>query len=446
MKKLRKLLLLLIIAFVGVLIWYWDSDPPNVEIVSPDFLNREGKIRFEAEDTGKGLRSIRAVARQGEEESSIFEISFEPSMLPWQSVSQREEQVVSLEDLGISEGPFEVEFEAEDQSNLWFFSRSSSTSRVITLDTRRPLVAVLSRQHYITQGGSEAVLYKVQEEGCTSGVLVGDRVFRGYSLADRGEGVHLAVFSIGQDQPVDVPLSLWAEDRAGNRGQASFWYKVFPGKFRSRKITISDSFISSVAPEILANSPKASEKSTPLETFLEINRTLRTLNNQRIAELTQESAPRRLWTEPFAQLSNSQVESVFADRRTYLYDGQEVDQQTHLGFDLASLALSPVEASNSGTVIFADYLGIYGNTVILDHGLGLFSLYAHLSSFNVDVGQSVTKRAALGQTGQTGLAGGDHLHFSMVLQGQQINPIEWWDEDWVQKHILVKIEGGESME
>ena len=439
-------MLVLIIIAVGVLIWYWDSDPPTVRIESADYVNKDGEIRFIAEDVGKGLISIAAVVRQGENESSIFKTTYEFAFLPWQQVAQVKEVVVSVEQLGVSEGTFEVEFEARDQSNLWLFRRSEITKREITLDTKRPILSVLSRQHYITQGGSEAVLYKVQEEGSDSGVLVGDRVFRGFPLSGRGEGEHLAIFSIGYDQPVDVPLSLWAQDRAGNRSQASFWHKVFPGKFRNRNITISDSFIASVAPEILEHSPKVSEQSTPLETFLEINRTLRTLNNQRIAELTKQSEPRLLWTEPFAQLSNSQVESIFADRRTYLYEGKECDQQTHLGFDLASLALSPVEASNSGKVVFADFLGIYGNTVIVDHGLGLFSLYGHLSSLGVEVGQSVSLRQELGQTGQTGLAGGDHLHFSMLLQGHQVNPIEWWDEDWVRKHVLVKIEGGEPVE
>ncbi len=438
-------MLVLIIIAVGVLIWYWDSDPPTVRIDSADYVNKDGEIGFIAEDLGKGLRSISAVVRQGEDENPIFEATYEFTILPWHRTAEVKEMVVSIEKLGVSEGPFEIEFEARDQSNLWFFSRSAVTKREITLDTKRPILSVLSRQHYITQGGSEAVLYKVHEEGSDSGVLVGDRVFRGFPLSGRGDGVHLAIFSIGYDQPVDVPLSLWAQDRAGNRSKASFWHKVFPGKFRNRKITITDSFIASVAPEILEHSPEISEQSTPLETFLEINRTLRTLNNQQISDLTLQSEPRLLWTEPFAQLSNSQVESIFADHRTYLYEGKECDQQTHLGFDLASLALSPVEASNSGKVVFADFLGIYGNTVIVDHGLGLFSLYGHLSSLGVEVGQTVARRETLGQTGQTGLAGGDHLHFSMLLQGHQINPIEWWDEDWVRKHILVKIEGGEPV-
>jgi len=446
MKKLRSFVLVLILIAVGVLVWYWDSDPPTVRIESSDYVNKDGEIRFIAEDLGKGLISVSAVVRQGENETSIFETTYGFAFLPWHQVAPVKEMVVTVEQLGVSEGTFEVEFEARDQSNLWLFRRSATTKREITLDTKRPILSVLSRQHYITQGGSEAVLYKVQEEGSDSGVLVGDRVFRGFPLSGRGEGVHLAIFSIGYDQPVDVLLSLWAQDRAGNRSQASFWHKVFPGKFRNRQITISDSFISSVAPEILEHSPEVSEQSTPLETFLEINRTLRASNNQRIAELTQQSEPNLLWTEPFAQLSNSQVESIFADRRTYLYEGKECDQQTHLGFDLASLALSPVEASNSGKVVFADFLGIYGNMVIVDHGLGLFSLYGHLSSLGVEVGQTVALRQELGQTGQTGLAGGDHLHFSMVLQGHQVNPIEWWDEEWVRKHVLVKIEDEESVE
>lgn len=446
MKKLKKFVLVLIIIAVGVVIWYWDSDPPTVRIESPDYVNLGSEIRFIAEDPGKGLKSVAAVVRQGEDQNPIFETTYDYTILPWDRTDEVKEMVVSVENLGVSEGPFEIEFEATDQSNLWFFSRTGVTQSVLTLDTKRPILSVLSRQHYITQGGSEAVLYKVQEEGSDSGVLVGDRVFRGFPLPDREEGVHIAIFSIGQDQPVDVPLSLWAQDRAGNRSQASFWNKVFPGKFRNRNISVTDSFIASVTPEILAHSPEISEKPSLLETFLEVNRTLRTLNNQQISEITQQSEPRLLWAEPFVQLSNSQVESIFADRRTYVYEGEEVDQQTHLGFDLASLALSPVEASNSGKVVFSDYLGIYGNTVIIDHGLGLFSLYGHLSSLGVEVGQSIARSEALGQTGQTGLAGGDHLHFSMVLQGQQINPIEWWDADWVRKHILVKIEGGESVE
>jgi murein DD-endopeptidase MepM/ murein hydrolase activator NlpD len=120
----------------------------------------------------------------------------------------------------------------------------------------------------------------------------------------------------------------------------------------------------------------------------------------------------------------------FGDKRTYIYQGRQVDQQVHLGEDLASLERSPVPAGNRGVVVLAEPLGIYGQTVILDHGLGVFSQYSHLSQIDVKNGDQVDKGAVVGRTGATGLAGGDHLHFSMILQGEFVDPVEWWDPHW----------------
>jgi murein DD-endopeptidase MepM/ murein hydrolase activator NlpD len=269
--------------------------------------------------------------------------------------------------------------------------------------------------------------------------MVGENSFQGYAVPELGAGVTVALFAMAHDQGIDTPISLWAEDLAGNRSETRFWYKPFASQFRKRRIEISDRFINSVAPEILSQVTEVEEQGTSIETFLQINSVLREHNNGKISEITSVSSPELLWDEPFLQLSNSKVESVFADHRTYYYKGQPVDEQTHLGFDLASLARSSVEASNSGKVVFADYLGIYGNCVILDHGLGLFSLYGHLSAIDVEQGQEVSRGQTLGRTGQTGLAGGDHLHYSMIVQGVQVTPMEWWDPKWVQLHLLDKL-------
>jgi len=99
------------------------------------------------------------------------------------------------------------------------------------------------------------------------------------------------------------------------------------------------------------------------------------------------------------------------------------------------LQRAPVEAAQNGIVVFAGDLGIYGNAVIIDHGLGVFSLYGHLSSIVVKSGQAVKMGEHIGQTGDTGLAGGDHLHFSIMLDGTHINPVEWWDGKWIRDHI-----------
>ena len=167
---------------------------------------------------------------------------------------------------------------------------------------------------------------------------------------------------------------------------------------------------------------------------------MRRKNAERIASFSAQTSRELLWGGVvFHPFTNSAVESAFADRRTYTYQGREVDRQVHLGFDLASVAQAPIVAANRGTVLFAGSLGIYGNTVIVDHGLGVQSLYAHLSSITVEAGASVDKAQPLGRSGITGLAGGDHLHFTMLVNGRMVNPVEWWDEHWIEDRILRKL-------
>jgi murein DD-endopeptidase MepM/ murein hydrolase activator NlpD len=207
------------------------------------------------------------------------------------------------------------------------------------------------------------------------------------------------------------------------------------------RIELDDRFLARVVPPILQNSPdlKVDDPSDLLASYLKINRELRRINNQTITELAARTTDEVLWRGPFKQLLNTAVEAGFADQRTYVYKGQEVDRQVHLGFDLASTAGASVRAANRGRVMHAGWLGIYGNCVILDHGMGLMSLYAHLSSIGVHVGDVVDLDTELGRSGATGLAGGDHLHFTMLLAGNAITPIDWWSGQWVQDRIMRKL-------
>jgi murein DD-endopeptidase MepM/ murein hydrolase activator NlpD len=155
--------------------------------------------------------------------------------------------------------------------------------------------------------------------------------------------------------------------------------------------------------------------------------------------MSKKTAPRMLWSEAFQPLGNAKVEAKFADSRTYVYDGKDVDHQTHLGFDLAVTVHIPVAAANRGVVVHASDLGIFGNCIVLDHGLGVQSLYGHLSSIDVKVGDTVNKGQVMGHSGMTGLAAGDHLHFTMMVDGQPVNPVEWWDPKWMQDRVFRKI-------
>jgi murein DD-endopeptidase MepM/ murein hydrolase activator NlpD len=259
----------------------------------------------------------------------------------------------------------------------------------------------------------------------------------GVQLAD--PSLKVAFFALLHDQDLNTPVSLFARDEAGNTARADFEYRPFPKAFRRSRIELNDQFLNRVVPAILENTPDIKAEGSVLEQFLVLNGELRRKNAQQIAGLASKASQAPLLTGEFKQLANSKVESAFADHRTYLYKGREVDQQVHLGFDLATTANAPIVASNRGTVIFADYLGIYGNTVVIDHGLGLQSLYAHLSSFDTSVGQTVEKGQTVGRSGTTGLAGGDHLHFTMLVQGRMVSPVEFWDPHWLEDRVLRKL-------
>jgi murein DD-endopeptidase MepM/ murein hydrolase activator NlpD len=180
--------------------------------------------------------------------------------------------------------------------------------------------------------------------------------------------------------------------------------------------------------------------------FVAVNKALRKQNEEKIAAITSKVTPTRLWTDAFVQLSNSKVEANFADERTYTYNGEPVDVAYHLGYDLSVTKNYPAEAANAGTVVFAGDLGIYGNTVVLDHGLGLFSLYGHLATIGVKEGDAIAQRQPLGNTGETGLAAGDHLHFGIYLAGVAVLPVEWWDQKWIDDNLTPKFEGRSGVE
>jgi murein DD-endopeptidase MepM/ murein hydrolase activator NlpD len=194
-----------------------------------------------------------------------------------------------------------------------------------------------------------------------------------------------------------------------------------------------------VVPAILSQTPELEQRGSLLDNYLAINGELRAANSQYLIDLAADSVQEFLWSRPFLQMPNSQVMSTFADRRTYLYEGRSVDQQDHLGYDLASTARATIPAANDGIVVLARFFGIYGNAVVIDHGFGLMSLYGHLSSIDVSEADVVERGQSLGRSGETGLAGGDHLHFTMLLRGLPVNPVEWWDGHWIRDRLETKL-------
>jgi murein DD-endopeptidase MepM/ murein hydrolase activator NlpD len=244
----------------------------------------------------------------------------------------------------------------------------------------------------------------------------------------------MAFFALGYQQGTDTELFVKTTDKAGNSSRTGFYYHLRKQRFAKDTIPISDKFLNWKMPEFdMEVSGEAIDK------FIEINRKLRKKNNDLILGHGKETAPALYWKNSFIRLSGSARQAGFADHRSYHYKGKVIDKQVHMGIDLASLAHSAVPAANSGKVVFNGGVGIYGKTVIIDHGFGLFSIYSHLSTIDVGTGQDVSRGEIIGRTGTTGLAGGDHLHYGMFIHNTFVNPIEWWDSSWIENNITSKI-------
>jgi murein DD-endopeptidase MepM/ murein hydrolase activator NlpD len=440
----KVLVALLILGVGAAALWVnaGSAEGPGIVIDGPPIIGQTGEVAVKITAPGGELTGLAVKLVQGESTTALYDLTPETAA----RLTTLGDEVSFAAPAGKRQLPElkagEARIEVTAARPVLFGLRQAAATATRTIEVRLtpPQVAVLSQFHYVNHGGSEMVVYRVSPPDAESGVRVGDYEYRGFPAGGSDAGLRIAFFALLWDQSLNTPISVYARDTVGNEGSGSFDFRVFPKQFRKSTINLDDRFLARVVPPILQNSTelKVDDPSNYLASYLAINRELRRMNNETITKLSLETSPEIMWRGPFKQLINTAVEAGFADQRTYVYDGDDVDHQVHLGFDLASTAAAPVLAANRGRVLHAGWLGIYGNCVILDHGMGLQSLYAHLSSVDVGVGQIVESEAQLGRSGSTGLAGGDHLHFTMLLAGNAITPIDWWSAQWVQDRILRK--------
>ena len=426
----------------GVLWWLkFEKHPPQASLVGPiEALGRKTPIDIDLRSDAQGLRSVTVRLQAGGNAYDLLSEAYPKTGWRGSGITEKRLHIEpDLLALKVPEGPVTLEVLADTYA--WHPFGTKTTPRLTapaTVDLTPPRIELLTTQHNVRLGGVELAVFRQSPDTVRSGIEVEKYFFPAVTGYFADKGVALAFFAIPQDLNADVHPRLIASDAAGNHRDIALPCTIKPRTFAERELSIDDAFLARKVPEIEEASglPIATDL---LQGYLHINGDLRRQNEARIHDLTKTSAPAPQWSGSFHRQSNAAPLSAFADRRTYTYKGQPIDHQTHLGYDLASLKLSPVEAAQAGQVVFADNLGIYGNTVILDHGLGIFSLYGHLSSFAVQAGDRVTVGQTLGQTGETGLAGGDHLHFSILLFGVHVDPVEWWDPHWLHDHVNPKL-------
>jgi murein DD-endopeptidase MepM/ murein hydrolase activator NlpD len=446
MRAILTLAGVLVLLVVGLWWLKFERHAPQVSLATPvGALGRRTPLDIDVRTDRPGMRTVTVQLQTGTPGSAgpAFELLSETyPKSGWRGsdvTSKRLHIEPDLHALKVPEGPATLEVYVDTYA--WRLRRPARAPRMmaaVTVDLTPPHIELLTTQHNARLGGVELAVFRQSPDTVHSGIEVERYVFPAVSGYFAEPNVALAFFAIPQDLTADVRPRLVARDAAGNVREVFLPCTIKPRTFAEKALAVDDEFLARKVPEIdeANNLPIAADL---VQGYLHINGELRRRNEARIGEVTARSAPQPLWDGVFRRQSNAAPLSAFADRRTYSYKGRVIDHQTHLGYDLASLKLSPVEATQHGIVVYADNLGIYGNTVILDHGLGVFSLYGHLSTIAVRPGERVGAGQRLGQTGESGLAGGDHLHFSILLAGVHVDPVEWWDAHWLRDHVTPKL-------
>ena len=436
--------------FTGSWFWAGRAVGPLIEIRQPErFIGQVTSLDVMIESSDGQFARVDVTLEQGDRSYPMFTLA-----QPTQADVRQEtaERIYIVRPVGgrdlpeLQSGPASIVVRAARPVLYGLREAESELTREVMVRLEPPSVQVLSTRHYVNHGGAEFVVYRATPADVDSGVRVGDQIYPGYPASGAGipadETTKVAFFALLHDQDLNTPISLWASDPAGNETTAALGHRAFPKQFARSRIGIDDRFVQRVVPALAATTPEMALSTAPADlvaSFLRINGDLRRQNDETIAGHAAATSPELLWRGAFQALGNASVEAGFADNRTYFYQGEEIDRQVHLGFDLAVTQRIPILAANTGVVLYAADLGIYGNCVIVDHGFGVQSLYAHLSSIDVQAGDRVEQGFVLGRSGMTGLAGGDHLHFTMLVNGHAVNPVEWWDPKWMQDRVLRKI-------
>jgi murein DD-endopeptidase MepM/ murein hydrolase activator NlpD len=433
------ILLAILVAAAGAAAYVFkprfESDPPQVSL-TPDVSALGGGTTVEivVTDRGAGLRSVIATLTTAAGDHTIASEQL-------RDPATEKRFTLAAGKLGLKEGPATLRVHARDYSFSHLFKGNETVvEKRIDIDLTPPTIELVADDRYVSFGGVGAIVYKVSADAAVSGVKIGERFFPGFPNVVHGHPDQMfALFAHPYDTPPGTKAHLIATDKAGNTRQVTLAYELKDVREKKSTIAVSERFLQDKVAPLLPDA--AARQGAPKDVFVAVNQKVRKQNEDKIAEVTRKASPAILWSGAFRQLSNSKVEANFADRRTYTYNGEAIDTAYHLGYDLSVTKHYPVEAANGGVVAFTGDLGLYGNAVILDHGLGLFTLYGHLSAIDVKAGDKIEPKQILGKTGETGFAGGDHLHYGVYLDGVAVLPVEWWDGKWIADNITPKVDG-----
>lgn len=411
----------------------FEKNAPKISFKNNNYWNLKEDLNVSLNDES-GIKSYKA----------YYIVNNEQKILVENSVKIKQTDVVfkiPTFDVDSKTKKVDIFIEVTDNS-LWnFFQGNQSFKKLeLNIDRKRPTARVISNSYNIRRGGSAVVVVEVNDENLEEKYISFNEKYNFELIPFLKEGFYAAIIA----WPIEIEfddferVNLVAIDKANNKTITKVPLYIKDLKIKTDRLKISDNFINKVSIPVLKMSDMTIPDSS-VEVFIKQNNILRDKNVNVIKTESVKNMSKDMVTRydfnAFKRLKNSKTFAGFAEKREYYYEGDLIDRAWHLGMDWASIKHADIKVSNRGKVIYNDYLGIYGNTIIIDHKLGLQTLYAHTSKFKVQKDDIVKPNQKIALTGSTGAVFGDHLHFGVLVQGIEVNPLEWMDKSWIKTRI-----------
>jgi len=430
-------ILFALILIIGGALYVYNSSMferklPSVVLKNSGYWNLKKPLQLEMNDDS-GIKSYKVVLKAKSGSTTLY---YEQLLTPQESITLNIAPPRSA--YAMKDKVVKIVVEAVDDSKWNLLNGNVATKEfLIKIDKKRPNLNTIVNSYKISRGGSALVIFKADDENLKDLYIKTSfgKKFKVEPFYKDGYYISLLAWPIKEN---NFRATVIATDYAGNVAKAYVPLYLKQRTYKVSKINISDRFLKGKIAQLAGDFAQTQGVDDPIEQFKIINEDVRAKNEELIHKITSKVSDEMISDfkiNKMYPLKNAQVVASFGDHRKYYYNGQYISQSYHLGLDLASNAMAAIKTQNSGTVVFADYNGLYGNMPIIDHGLGLYTLYGHCSSISVSSGDEVNKKETIANTGKTGYAMGDHLHFGVLVQGIEVRPQEWMDRTWMKLNI-----------
>ena len=405
---------------------------PEVTLETNGFWNFKEPLHLKISDKS-GIKAYKISMKSS---AGIKALQYEKLIMPVGSLELEIEPPKGM--YALKDKTIEILVEANDMSK-WNMLNGNVTSKqfTLTIDKRRPHVSIISNSYKISRGGSALVVFHMKDDNLEEFYVLGNNDKRFKAQPFYKEGYYIALLA----WPVTdrgFKATVIAKDSAGNITKSYVPLYLKDKTYKVSKINLSDKFLKGKIYELSEEFEETQGVEGSLEQFKIINEEVRAKNEQLIHEITSKVSDEMIsdfHIDRIYPLDHGQVVAHFGDHRRYYYENKFISEAYHLGIDLASYAMAPIQSQNEGDVVYTDFNGLYGNMPVISHGLGLYTLYGHCSSIDVVTGEHISANIKIAKTGKTGYAMGDHLHFGVLVQGIEVRPQEWMDAQWIKLNI-----------